>query len=132
MIEPAAVEPLAKEMRARVEADRHIFDELRAVIRPLRARTQRIQPRSTTAISLVGTDGGESQIAFDPFMIQLVRVVDSNRNEYCMEVLSPYAELAQLSRQHFDRGGNGVTPLGRLMRFLDVESLWQVSSMLPQ
>src|SRR2546423_1404178 len=80
---------LKEQISARVVEDRAVLDELRAEIRPLRTAVRRILPRTTTAISLVGTDGGNNAIPFDPFLIQIIRVVDSSNNEYCLEVISP-------------------------------------------
>ena len=33
--------------------------------------------------------GGNNQSRFDPFLIQLIRMVDSSDNEHCLEVVSP-------------------------------------------
>jgi hypothetical protein len=51
-------------------------------VRPLRDQVRRIQPRGTTALSLVATNGGNYRVQFDPFLAQLVWVVDSSNNEY--------------------------------------------------
>jgi hypothetical protein len=74
--------------RARISADRELLDELRTQMRALHGTTRMIQPRATTAISPVATDGGDNRIQFDPFLIQLVRVVDSSNNEYCLEAIT--------------------------------------------
>jgi len=81
-------------------APHDILDELRAEIQPLKSATRRIQPRSTTAISLVGTDGGNNRIEFDPFMVQLIRVVDSSNNEYCLEAVTPTTDLRVVNALH--------------------------------
>ena len=49
--------------------DRALLDELLEEIRPLETTQLRIQPRSTTSISMVGTDGGNNELRFDPFLI---------------------------------------------------------------
>jgi len=111
-------------------ADKRILDELRSEIRGLRSDTRRIQPRSVTAISLVGTDGGNNSIQFDPFMAQLVRVVDSSANEYCLEVVTPSTDTEKLSKAQFDPNGNAQTALGELMSFLEVDRLWNLTPMI--
>ena len=47
-----------------------------AVLMGSKSDWERIQPRTTTSISLVGTDGGNNKIQYDPFLIQLIRVVE--------------------------------------------------------
>jgi hypothetical protein len=91
---------------------------------------RRIQPRNTTAISLVGTDGGHNRLEFDPFLVQMVRVVDSSNNEYCLDIVSPTTNLIQKSDEQFDAGGRPRTPLGELMAFLDVRYLPELSPMI--
>lgn len=81
MIDPQCLNELRDAIRNQVAGDRVLLDQLRTEIRPLRNSVRRIQPRATTSISLVGTDGGNNQVQFDPFLVQLVRVVDSSNNE---------------------------------------------------
>src|SRR5712691_8060167 len=98
MIEPESHEHLRREISERIAADRALLDVLRAEIRPLRAQVKRIQPRTTTSISLVGTDGGGNSLQFDPFLVQLIRVVDSSNNEYCLEAITPTTSVGRLSQ----------------------------------
>jgi hypothetical protein len=79
---------------------------------------------------LVGTDGGNNQLRFDPFLIQLVRVVDSSDNEYCLEAVSPTTPIEVLSRRQFSADGSPCTPLGEMMAFLGVDSLSGLSHMI--
>jgi hypothetical protein len=81
MIEPESYQRLKQEIATRIEADRALLDQLRAEIYTLRSDVRRIHSRTTTSISLVATDGGNNQLQFDPFMVQVVRVVDSNNDE---------------------------------------------------
>jgi hypothetical protein len=119
---------LRREIGDRMYEDRAILDQLRQEIRPLRERTHLIQPRTATSVSLVGTDGGNNTLQFDPFLLQIVRVVDSSNNEYCLEVVSPTSNVERLSRKHLDEG----TALGRMMRFLGVRTLSDLSPMIPR
>jgi hypothetical protein len=115
-----------KEIAARLAEDRAILDQLRADLRTLKNRTQRIQPRSATSVSLVGTDGGNNKLQFDPFLVQVVRVVDSSNNEYCLEVITPTTDVARLSGREFD----SHSPLGDMMEYLQVSNLSQLSPMI--
>src|SRR5437867_12641062 len=130
MIEPESHEQLRREIGERIAADRALLDGLRAEIRPLRAQVTRIQPRSTTSISLVGTDGGNNALQFDPFLVQLVRVVDSSNNEYCLEAVSPTTSVSALSARQFNSDGTPGTAIGKMMTYLGVKSLTDLSSMI--
>jgi len=58
MFDPASQVELKRAIAECIVSDQGILQELREEIRPLRQQTKRIQPRATTSISLVGTDGG--------------------------------------------------------------------------
>lgn len=135
MIDPESIAALRAELATSIEGDRRVLDELRDDVRPLKGQTRKIQPRSTTAISLVGTDGGNNRIEFDPFMVQLVRVVDSSNNEYCLEVVTPTTSRAAVNERHFNGAGAPKTALGQLLRKLLPEGergIWNVTSMIPR
>jgi hypothetical protein len=127
MIEPASLSVLSDAIRARINAESGVLTQMRDDIRQLKASTRRIHPRSATAISLVGTDGGNNQIHFDPFIVQLIRVVDSSQNEYCLEVITPRSSIEDLNAYHLNPDGTGRTPLGRMMEYLGIAGLHQLS-----
>lgn len=130
MIDLTSQDQLKEAIANCIDADRGVLDTLRSEIRPLHASTRRIQPRATMSVSLVGTDGGNNQLQFDPFMVQLVRVVDSSNNEYCLEALSPTTPLDELDGRHFDTNGAPISPLGEMMEFLGVNSLSSLTPMI--
>jgi len=130
MIDPASQNQLKQSIAECIGSDRKVLDSLRKEISPLKSTTHRIQPRSTTSISLVGTDGGNNQLRFDPFLIQIVRVVDSSNNELCLEVVSPTTPTKLLDERQLDAQGIPKSPLGQMMRFLGVRSLSELSHMI--
>jgi hypothetical protein len=130
MIEPDSVANLKEAIADCIASDEGVLTSLRDEIRPLRSATRKIQPRATTSISLVGTDGGNNQLQFDPFLIQLVRVVDSSNNEYCLEAVSPTTPIAQLDARQFSADGTPQTALGELMAYVGVRSLTKLSHMI--
>ena len=130
MIDIASQEQLKEAIADCIDADRHVLDELRAEIRPLRNNTHEIRPRATMSVSLVGTDGGNNQLQFDPFMVQLVRVVDSSDNEYCLEALSPTTPIRKLDERQFNKDGTPQTAMGEMMEFLGIRSLSELSPMI--
>ena len=130
MIDPESHEELKQTIKKRIEADKDILTALRQEARPLRSNVRRIQPRTTTSISLVATDGGNNTLQFDPFLVQLVRVVDSSNNEYCLDAVSPTTDVTDLSARQFMPDGSGKTALGRTMIDLGVTSLLQLSPVI--
>jgi hypothetical protein len=130
MFDPETIKGLKNAIAECIGADQGILDTLRAEIKPLRSATHRIQPRATTSISVVGTDGGNNQLQFDPFLIQIVRVVDSSDNEYCLEAVSPTSEIAKLDRHQFTVDGTPRTALGEMMSLLGSKSLTNLSHMI--
>lgn len=130
MVDPESQARMRAEIADRMMADRSVLEALRSEIRPLRDFVRRIQARSTTAISLVGTDGGNNRLEFDPFLVQLVRVVDSSNNEYCLEAITPTTNVKALSQRQFDTAGSPVTALGEMMAFLGLKDLTKLSHMI--
>lgn len=138
MIDPDSIQKLGEELKASISGDQRVLDELRTDVRPLQSITRRIQPRSTTAISLVGTDGGNNRIEYDPFMVQLIRVVDSSNNEYCLEAITPTTDRRLVNQRHIAPDGTPLTALGRLMvalverNAMPEPTIWHLSHMIPK
>jgi len=130
MIDPQSHENLKRALTQRIQQDHYLLDQLREEVRPLAGRTHRIQPRSTTAISLVATDGGNNRVQFDPFLVQLVRVVDSSNNEHYLDAITPSTDIDQLTAAQFE-GQRGPTALGQMMARLGVSHLAQLSYIFP-
>jgi len=130
MIDPSTQEQLNDAIANCIAADRGVLDTLRDEIRPLKSMTRRIQPRTTTSISLVGADGGNNQLRFDPFLVQLVRVVDSSNNEYCLEAVSPTTPIQKINARQFNADGTPRTALGEMMVALGVDGLPKLSRMI--
>jgi hypothetical protein len=130
MIDPANLGELKAAVKDCIEADREVLETLRKEVRQLKTKVCKISPRATTSISLVATDGGENQIRFDPFLIQLVRVVDSNHNQYYLDVVSPTTPIEVLDKRHMGSSNLPTTALGKMMRFLEVNSLTELSHMI--
>src|SRR6516225_10893499 len=130
MLDPKTQSDLKDAIGECIGADASVLDALRTEIKPLKSLVRRIQPRVTTSISLVGTDGGNNQLQFDPFLVQMIRVVDSSDNQYCLEVVSPTTPVGHLVRRHLDETGAAITALGEIMSFLGIKSLPDLSHMI--
>ncbi len=130
MLDPGEIPELRARMQERAEQDRHILEVLRTEVRPLKTAIRRIAPRSATTMSLVASDGGNNKIQFDPFLMQIVRVVDSFGQQLCLDVVSPTTDTDELSGRQF-KVSEPSTALGHMMRALKVEKLYELSSAIP-
>ncbi len=66
MIDPASQAQLKEAIADCIGTDQGVLDALREEIQPLKSATRRIQPRATTSISLVGTDGETTSFSSTP------------------------------------------------------------------
>lgn len=126
MIDIQSYAKVKQEILEHTKADKVLLEQLCEEVRALKPNVRRIQPRSTTSVSLVATDGGNNKFQFDPFLIQLVRVVDSSSNELSLEAISASTDVNVLSERQLEQG----TPLGKMMRFLGVQSLNELSTQI--
>jgi hypothetical protein len=130
MLDPETLAELTAQIADRVAGDRALLDELLEEVRPLSTKQIRISPRSTTSVSMVATDGGNNQVRFDPFLVQVVRIVDSNQNQRWLEVVTPTTSVAELDARHLSAPNKPISPLGRMMADLGLSSVADLSPVL--
>ncbi len=133
MFDAEEYEKLKEMIHSCTQSDRHVLDQLCREIRPLRAEVGTIKGRSATAVSLVASDGGNQGLSFDPFFVQLVRVVDSYGKNMFLDAVTPTSSIDYLERAQFNGDGSPRSPVGRLMRDLGIRgtSLNAISPMIP-
>lgn len=132
MFDPDTLPRLKRAVVNQTQSDKSLLEEILRDVERLRPEVRSIRPRSTTAVSLVAADGGNNQLQFDPFHVQLVRVVDSYGKELFLDVISPTTDPDELTRRHLDPEEGPRSPLGRLMADLNKETLQDLSHMIPK
>jgi hypothetical protein len=127
MFDPAQLDSIKYAVERQVAADRELLRGLREdVIAHLRPSSV-IRPHSATAVSLVASDHANNRLIFDPFSMQLVRVVDSYGGQLFVDVVAPTTDPQELVARH--RAARD--PLAVLMDALAVEHLSDLSPMIP-
>ncbi len=132
MFDPEEIPELKKVIRECALADRKILDDLVKEVQILRNNVKSIKPRNVTSISFVASDGGNNKLAYDPFYFQLVRVVDSNGKQLCLDTISPTTDTDVLSARQFNDDGSPKTKLGQMMFDLGCTKLYELSPMIPK
>lgn len=132
MLDNESLQGVRHAVQRRATADRSLLDQLRNETRPLAAAVREIRPRSVTAVSLVAADGGNNRLEFDPYLMQLVRVVDSYGQQHFLDVISTSTDTDELSDSQFTESGHPATALGHLMQDLGLNRIYHLSHMIPK
>lgn len=128
MLSPRDVESIKESLKYCASESIDFLDTLQKEIASVKSDVRSIKPRNTTAVSLVASDGGNNQLHFDPFLFQLVRVVDSHGKIHCLETVAPTSNIADLSKKQFS---DPPTALGKMMTDLGCKDLHELSHMIP-
>ncbi|MEY2472967.1 MAG: hypothetical protein QOK28_2296 [Actinomycetota bacterium] len=126
--DPERLPAIRSLVRQRTEEDRGLLTSILEEVNQLKVNTVTIQPRNTNSISLVAADGGNNRLQFNPYLLQVVRIVDSNGAERFLDVISPTTDPSVIDEHNFAND----TPLARLLTDLGLSSVRQLSTMVPQ
>lgn len=119
MFHPEDLARLQTDVKDRTAEGEGLFQDLLRDVEALKGTRQRIAPRTGTAIALMASDGGNIQLKFDPFHIQIVRVVNSQGKSLCLDIVSAHTDPDTVLDRHRSADGEPQSPLGILMRDLD-------------
>lgn len=81
-----------------LKEDRKLLDDILGDVRRfgLKRSIRQVRPHSSTSMAIVSTDGGNHAVKFDPFHIQLVRVVDSDGQTLALRSIAVTTDLDRL------------------------------------
>ena len=127
MLGPEALSGINAAIADQQAAAEALLRELRQDVRANLMPSSIIRPHSATAVSFVASDSATNRLAFDPFRLQLIRVVDSQGRERFLDVVSPRTDPDELDERHRARRDS----LGILMEDLEVPHLSELSPMIP-
>ncbi len=126
MFLPEQLPALARQIRVQAARDFRLLEDLLAQAREMAPGVRPIRPRSATSVALTAADAGNNAVAFNPFSLQIIRVVDSQGKELFLDVVSPATDTDELSRRHLTER----TVLGELMTDLGITRLAGLSPMM--
>jgi hypothetical protein len=129
MFQPDQLPEIRRLIGEQAARDKALLDQLLSEVAAI-GQVRIIKPRNATSVALMAADGGNNRVAFNPFYLQLIRVVDSHGKELFMDVVSPTTDIAELSRRRHLDDGCARSPLGRLMLDLGVRDLHELSPMM--
>ncbi len=127
MFDPEQLPELKRMVREATHGDSDLLADVFREVTALRPVVA-IQPRNTNSISLVASDGGNNRLTYNPFSLQVVRVVDTYGQQLFLDVISPTTDTVALGQRHLD----AMTPLGKMMDDLGVSRLADLSPMIPE
>jgi hypothetical protein len=117
---------LQRQIRDQAARDYRLLEDLVGQAREMAPWVRPIRPRSATSVALTAADGGNNAVAFNPFSLQIVRVVDSAGKELFLDVVSPATDIDELGRRHLAER----TVLGGLMSDLGITRLAALSPIM--
>lgn len=126
MFLPEQLPSLRRQIHDQAARDFRLLEELVAQAREMAPGVRPIRPRSATAVALTAADGGNNTVAFNPFSLQIIRVVDSAGKELFLDVVSPATDIDELGRRHLAER----SALGGLMGDLGITRLAELSPMM--
>jgi len=115
------INALRQKIRDAYNTDDPILKQFREYARRLQGNIKPLRTYQVNAVSFVSADGGDNRLAFNPAIVELVRVVDSRGNQCALDAVAGTASLKDLDDRVVAGSPNLVEPLQRLCQDLDVD-----------
>ncbi len=127
MFEPTHIEAIRAAIERQTLAEKTLLQGLRHDVRTSLSPSLVIRPHSATAVAFAASETANNRLVFDPFSMQLVRIVNSQGSQLFLDVISPRSDPDELHARHI----RARDPLCVLMEDLGVEQLSELSPMIP-
>src|SRR5437660_8411863 len=108
------LEALRAKVLAAYKTDDPLLQKFRDYARQLRDKITPLRTYSVNAVSFVSADGGDNRLAFNPAVVELIRVVDSRGNQCALDALASTSTLEELEERAKPGTSKVVLPLQRL------------------
>lgn len=102
-------EQIKSRVRAAYEIEEPVVQKFREFAKRLKNKVKQIRPYSANAVSFVSTDGGDNRLYFNPAVIELIRVVDSQGKQCALDAIAGNTKYDSLNAKI-----ESVPPLKRL------------------
>lgn len=117
-------EQIKSRVRAAYEIEEPVVQKFREFAKRLKNKVKQIRPYSANAVSFVSTDGGDNRLYFNPAVIELIRVVDSQGKQCALDAIAGNTKYDSLNAKI-----ESVPPLKRLCEATD-KNIIQLSHFL--
>ena len=117
-------EQIRSRVRAAYEIEEPVVQKFREFAKRLKNEVKPIKPYSANAVSFVSTDGGDNRLYFNPAVIELIRVVDSQGKQCALDAIAGNTEYNSLNAKL-----ELVPPLKRLCEDIN-KNIMQLSHFL--
>lgn len=117
-------EQIRSRVRAAYEIEEPVVQKFREFAKRLKNEVKPIKPYLANAVSFVSTDGGDNRLYFNPAVIELIRVVDSQGNQCALDAIAGNTEYNSLNAKL-----ELVPPLKRLCEDIN-KNIMQLSHFL--
>lgn len=108
------MEMLREKVITAYKADTPTFDKYREFAKRLKSSVRPLQTYIANSVSFVSADGGDNRIAFNPILVELIRVVDSRGNQCVLDAVSSTISLSDLESRALNTRDKALSPINRL------------------